>query len=97
MPKPVNNSNYMTQQPQSTNMGTSNLPQQNTFNTSINTMGLNMNYNTQQPTTNASTFSLGMMPNQNKDINFDFSMPTTNTNMNNQPVTQNSNVLDSLF
>ena len=97
MPKPVNNSNYMTQQPQSTNMGTSNLPQQNTFNTSINTMGLNMNYNTQQPTTNASTFSLGMMPNQNKDINFNFSMPTTNTNMNNQPVTQNSNVLDSLF
>ena len=103
MSKPVTNSNYMTQQPQSTNtfnMGTSmnsNIPPQNTFNTSTNNMGLNMNYNTQQPTTNASTFSLGMMPNQNKDINFNFSIPTTNTNMNNQPVTQNSNVLDSLF
>ena len=103
MPKPTN-TNFMTLQPKSTNtfdMGTSmntNIPQQNFFNTSSpNTMGLNMNYSTQQQTNNANSFSLGMMPNQNKDINFNFSMPTTNTTVNNQQPTQSSNVLDSLF
>ena len=103
MPKPTN-TNFMTLQPKSTNtfdMGTSmntNIPQQNSFNTSSpNTMGLNMNYSTQQQTNNANSFSLGMMPNQNKDINFNFSMPTTNTTVNNQQPTQSSNVLDSLF
>ena len=103
MPK-HSNTNFMSNQPQSTNtfnMGPSmntNIPQLNAFNTSgFNTMGLNMNYNTKQQSNNTNTFSLGMMPNQNKDINFNFSMPTTNSNVNNQPSTKSSNVLDSLF